>query len=107
MLLAETEDIDDLVSTERAAHTHPDAAPVLPSTDHASETASLLYPPELLVPPPMIWLPHDRSGIARSEAYDLGRYHDLETVLDPADGYSLDGDSNGRRSNERTPTPRH
>ncbi|QRV86749.1 short transient receptor potential channel 7 [Ceratobasidium sp. AG-Ba] len=89
----ETEDIDDLVSTERAAHTHPDAAPVIPSSDHETETASLLYPPELLAPAPMIWLPHDRSGIARSEAYDLNRYHDLETVIDPGDGYSYDGGS--------------
>ncbi|CAE6524811.1 unnamed protein product [Rhizoctonia solani] len=102
----ETEDIDDLVSTERAAHTHPSAAPMIPSTDHAMETAGLLYPPELLVPPPMIWLPNDRSGIARSEAYDLGRYHDLETVLDPGD-YTAEGSSVGRRSNERTPTPKH
>ncbi|CAE6487932.1 unnamed protein product [Rhizoctonia solani] len=102
----ETEDIDDLVSTERAAHTHPDAAPMIPSTDHALETAGLLYPPELLAPPPMIWLPNDRSGIARSEAYDLGRYHDLETVLDPGD-YTTEGSSVGRRSNDRTPTPKH
>ncbi|KAG9123087.1 hypothetical protein FRC07_000242 [Ceratobasidium sp. 392] len=103
----ETEDIDDLVSTERAAHTNPDAAPVIPSTDHAAETAGLLYPPELLAPAPMIWLPHDRSGVARNEAYDLGRYHDLETVIDPGDGYSYDGDSTKRRSYERTPTPRN
>ncbi|KAG8689807.1 hypothetical protein FRC11_000472, partial [Ceratobasidium sp. 423] len=99
----ETEDIDDLVSTERAAHTYPGAAPTIPSTDHAIETAGLLYPPELLAPPPMVWLPNDRSGIARSEAYDLGRYHDLETVLDPGE----EGSSIGRRSNERTPTPKH
>ncbi|KAG8704088.1 hypothetical protein FRC09_003778, partial [Ceratobasidium sp. 395] len=103
----ETEDIDDLVSTERAVHTHPDAAPVIPSTDHAAETAGLLYPPELLAPAPMIWLPHDRAGIARNEAYDLGRYHDLETVIDPGDGYSNDGDSSKRRSEDRTPTPRN
>ncbi|CAE6437914.1 unnamed protein product [Rhizoctonia solani] len=102
----ETEDIDDLVSTERAAHTYPGAAPMIPSTDHATETAGLLYPPELLAPPPMIWLPNDRSGIAQSEAYDLGRYHDLETVLDPGD-YTAEGGPMGRRSNERTPTPKH
>lgn len=93
-----------MVSTERAAHTHPDAAPMIPSTDHAIETAGLLYPPELLAPPPTIWLPNDRSGIARSEAYDLGRYHDLETVLDPGDGFIHDGSSSGGR---RSTTPRH
>ncbi|KAJ1310485.1 hypothetical protein OPQ81_007218 [Rhizoctonia solani] len=102
----ETEDIDDLVSTERAAHTYPGAAPMIPSMDHAVETAGLLYPPELLAPPPMIWLPNDRSGIARSEAYDLGRYHDLDTVLDPGDSAG-DGSSVGRPSNERIPTPKH
>ncbi|CAE7207304.1 unnamed protein product [Rhizoctonia solani] len=102
----ETEDIDDLVSTERAAHTYPGAAPMIHSIDHAVETAGLLYPPELLAPPPMIWLPNDRSGIARSEAYDLGRYHDLESVLDPGD-YTPEGSSVGRRSDERTPTPKH
>ncbi|CAE6431762.1 unnamed protein product [Rhizoctonia solani] len=102
----ETEDIDDLVSTERAVHTYPGAAPMIPSTDHATETAGLLYPPELLAPPPMIWLPNDRSGIARSEAYDLGRYHDLETILDPGD-YTTEASSMGRRSTERTPTPKH
>lgn len=80
---------------------------MIPSRDRAAETASLLYPPELLVPPPIIWLPHDRSGIARTEAYDLGHYHDLEAVVDPGDGDTIEGGSSGRPSNERAQTPKH
>ena len=37
--------------------------------------AGVLYAPELLAPPPVIWLPNDVGGIGRSEAYDLQRYH--------------------------------
>ncbi|TDL28546.1 hypothetical protein BD410DRAFT_759887 [Rickenella mellea] len=81
----ETEALDDLTTTERAARTHPDAPPHLPPlafTDHAEEMASILYAPELIAPPPTIWLPNDAAGIARSEAYDLQRYHSLRTTLD-------------------------
>ena len=42
----------------------------------------MLYAPELLAPPPMIWLPNDVGGIGRSEAYDLQRYHNLPVTLD-------------------------
>lgn len=82
---AETEALDDLTATERAARTHPDAAPHLPPlsfADHAKEMAGILYAPELIAPPPIIWLPNDAAGIARSEAYDLERYHGLQTTLD-------------------------
>ncbi|KDQ20481.1 hypothetical protein BOTBODRAFT_308811 [Botryobasidium botryosum FD-172 SS1] len=77
-----SESIDDLVSTERAARTHPDAPPQLSTPDPAEETAGLLYPPELLAPVPLIWLPNDAAGIARSEAYDLHRYHGLQSTFD-------------------------
>jgi len=77
-----SESINDLVSTERAARTHPNAPPQLSTADPADETAGLLYPPELLAPIPLIWLPNDAAGIARSEAYDLHRYHGLEATLD-------------------------
>jgi len=101
-----SESIDDLVSTERAARTHPDAPPQLSIADPADETAGLLYPPELLAPVPLIWLPNDPAGIARSEAYDLHRYHGLEATLDMAQG-RLDNTSHGestplRRINSRT-----
>ena len=42
----------------------------------------MLYAPELLAPPPVIWLPNDVGGIGRSEAYDLQRYHSLPVTLD-------------------------
>ncbi len=42
----------------------------------------MLYAPELLAPPPMIWLPNDVGGIGRSEATDLQRYHNLPVTLD-------------------------
>jgi calcium permeable stress-gated cation channel len=44
--------------------------------------AGILYAPELLAPPPVIWLPNDVGGIGRSEAYDLQRYHNLQVTLD-------------------------
>lgn len=84
-LPVETETLDDLTATERAARTHPDAPPHLPPlpfTDHAEEMAGILYAPELIAPPPIIWLPNDSAGVARSEAVDLQKYHDLQVTLD-------------------------
>ncbi|KDR85603.1 hypothetical protein GALMADRAFT_53945 [Galerina marginata CBS 339.88] len=81
----QTENLDDLTATERAARTHPDAPPHLPPlpfTDHAEEMAGILYAPELIAPPPIIWLPNDSAGVARSEAIDLQKYHDLQVTLD-------------------------
>ena len=83
--MTETETLDDLTATERAARTHPDAPPHLPPlpfADHAEEMAGILYPPELIAPPPIIWLPNDAAGVARSEAVDLPKYHDLRVTLD-------------------------
>ncbi|KZP25372.1 hypothetical protein FIBSPDRAFT_820851 [Athelia psychrophila] len=81
----QTETLDDLTATERAARTHPDAPPHLPPlgfTDHAEDMAGILYAPELVAPPPIIWLPNDSAGVARSEAYDIERYHSLRATLD-------------------------
>lgn len=81
----ETESLDDLTATERAARTHPDALPHLPPlafTDHAEDMAGILYAPELIAPPPIIWLPNDAAGVAQSEAVDLQKYHDLQVTLD-------------------------
>jgi hypothetical protein len=44
--------------------------------------AGILYAPELIAPPPIIWLPNDSAGVARSEAIDLEKYHDLQGTLD-------------------------
>jgi hypothetical protein len=83
--LSATENLDDLTATERAARTHPDAPPHLPPlpfADHAEEMAGILYAPELVAPPPIIWLPNDSAGVARSEALDLQKYHNLQVTLD-------------------------
>ncbi|KAF9556409.1 hypothetical protein CPC08DRAFT_778388 [Agrocybe pediades] len=81
----QTENLDDLTATERAARTHPDAPPRLPPlpfTDHAEDMAGIMYAPELTAPPPIIWLPNDSAGVAKSEAVDLQKYHDLQVTLD-------------------------
>ena len=95
--------MDDLTATERAARTNPNAPPLLPPlpfADHAEEMAGILYAPELLAPPPIIWLPNDAGGIGRSEAYDLHKYHNLQVTLDvrsPDDvAYHRQDTSNGR-----------
>ena len=60
--------------------------------------AGILYAPELLAPPPIIWLPNDSAGIAKSEAYDLQRYHGLKATIDVR---SQDDASNTRGSRQR------
>ena len=85
VLVSETETLDDLTATDRAARTHPDAPPHIPPlsfTDHAEDMAGILYAPELIAPPPIIWLPNDTAGIAMQEAYDLQQYHSLPVTLD-------------------------
>ena len=80
-----TETVDDLTATERAARTHPDAPPRLPPLSfagHAEEMSMILFAPELIAPPPIVWLPNDNSGVARAEAQDLEHYHGLKTVID-------------------------
>lgn len=80
-----TETLDDLIATERAARTHPDAPPHLPPLsfgDHAEEMSGIMYAPELLAPPPIIWLPNDTAGVAKTEAIDLRKYHDIHVALD-------------------------
>ncbi|KAG8890809.1 hypothetical protein FRB98_004854 [Tulasnella sp. 332] len=80
-----TEHIDDMVSTERAARTKPGAPPQITFKDRAEETAGLMYPPELLAPTPVIWLPDDPNGVGRAEAENLQKYHGLQVTLDVAD----------------------
>jgi hypothetical protein len=50
--------------------------------DAAEELAGILYPPALTAPAPIIWLPNDSAGVARSEAYDLQHYHHLAVTID-------------------------
>ncbi len=80
-----TETLDDLTATERAARTHPDAPPRLPPlpfTDHAEEMSRILFAPELIAPPPIVWLPSDNAGVARAEARDLEQFHGLKAVIE-------------------------
>lgn len=94
----DTEHIDDMISTELAARTKPGAPPQIKYKDRAEETAGLLYPPELLAPPPLVWLPDDPNGVGRSEADDLKQYHGLKVTLDVDDGRRASEESRSRRS---------
>lgn len=101
----QTETLDDLTATDRAARTHPEAPPhipALPFTDHAEDMAGILYAPELIAPPPIIWLPNDTAGIAMQEAYDLQQYHSLPVTLDVRSQHDVmarrPGSSRSRRS---------
>jgi hypothetical protein len=42
----------------------------------------ILFAPELIAPPPIVWLPSDNSGVARSEARDLEQFHGLKAVIE-------------------------
>jgi len=101
----QTETLDKLTATDRAARTHPEAPPhipPLPFTDHAEDMAGILYAPELIAPPPIIWLPNDTAGIAMQEAYDLQQYHSLPVTMDVRSRHDVmprrPGSSTSRRS---------
>jgi hypothetical protein len=42
----------------------------------------ILFAPELIAPPPIVWLPSDKAGVARAEARDLEKYHELKAVIE-------------------------
>jgi calcium permeable stress-gated cation channel len=44
--------------------------------------SKILFAPELIAPPPIVWLPSDSSGVARAEARDLEHYHGLRAVIE-------------------------
>lgn len=81
--------IDDLVSPHVAAWANPlaERPPILPPIEGAESSlnanaSKTMYPPSLLAPPPIIWLPDDKNGIGRLEASDLIRYHQLDVMVD-------------------------
>jgi hypothetical protein len=85
-----SERIDDLSSTERAARALPNVStphhlPSFAFADSPEETVGMLYPPELLAPVPVIWLPDDKSGVGRLEAADLAKYHNLSASIGAGD----------------------
>ncbi|WVO15731.1 hypothetical protein L204_103393 [Cryptococcus depauperatus] len=83
-----TESIDDMFQTERAAYTK---LQLVESNIEAperllyenSDTKGLIYPPEMLAPSPIIWLPADEAGIAENEVEDLMLHHGLIGIVDP------------------------
>ncbi|KAI0275250.1 hypothetical protein BC834DRAFT_815275 [Gloeopeniophorella convolvens] len=81
----QTETLDDMTATERAARTHPDAPPRLPALSfglHAESVSHVLFAPEFVAPPPVVWLPNDSAGVARAEAHDLQQYHAIRATID-------------------------
>lgn len=89
-----TDHIDDRMQTERASHTRPDLArrtgPEPPEEggtyfhDATAEIRGLIYPTEMLLPLPVIWLPHDQDGVAKREAEELEGMWGLPAIVDPA-----------------------
>ena len=85
----QTENIDDLVHTERASYTRP--APANQNDDRqrrfyhepTESLRGLIYPPEILAPIPVVWLSNDGAGVALREATDLQRNHGIATIVDP------------------------
>ncbi|WWD00248.1 hypothetical protein V866_007157 [Kwoniella sp. B9012] len=97
-----TERIDDLLQTERCSYLKPTSRSGQTAEGHRYFTENLnsikgmIYPLEMLIPIPVIWLPHDKNGIAQGEMIELGRYHNLLSIVDqpdevePRDGRSDD-----------------
>lgn len=99
----QTENVDDLFYTERAAY----ARPSFPRKEQEKVQAEaeakrffhdptelirgLVYPDEILAPIPVIWLPNDDAGVAVSEAADLESYHGLSAIVDPENVNEMKG----------------
>ncbi|WWC59119.1 uncharacterized protein I303_101667 [Kwoniella dejecticola CBS 10117] len=96
--------IDDMVYTERASYLKPEFRNRYHDhdqdenisgmengyryryqyfTENANYTKGLIYPPEMVVPTPVIWLPRDEGGLGENEVVELGRYHRLIAIVDP------------------------
>lgn len=85
----QTEIIDNLLHTERASYARPRSVHAKEDRnrrfyhDPTETLRGLIYPPEVLAPAPVIWLPNDGAGVALREAADLQRYHGLAAIVDP------------------------
>ncbi|ODO03038.1 hypothetical protein I350_05883 [Cryptococcus amylolentus CBS 6273] len=81
-----TDKIDDMFQTELAAYSNPDLRPgtIVSSGlyQETTETKGLVYPPEMLQPVPLIWLPYDEARVAENEAEDLAVHHGLVAIVD-------------------------
>ncbi|WWD08005.1 hypothetical protein V865_006115 [Kwoniella europaea PYCC6329] len=99
-----TERIDDLLQTERCSYHKPTSRSGQTAkghqyfTENPNSIKGLIYPLEMLIPIPVIWLPHDKNGIAQGEMIELGRYHNLLAIVDqPDEAGSQDGSDDKTR----------
>jgi len=87
----DTEAIDDLLHSERASAVRPELAKAGSVQyrrfyhDPTESLRGLIYPPEVLAPVPVIWLPNDGRGVALRRAADLQRHRGLAAIVDPDD----------------------
>ncbi len=86
-----TDAIDDSVSVERAMQANPKAAVTdafaasdtgVVITPPADAARGLIYPPELLLPTPTVWLPRGEASVAQQEA-DALVVEGLTAMVDP------------------------
>ncbi|OCF59137.1 hypothetical protein L486_03638 [Kwoniella mangroviensis CBS 10435] len=86
-----TERMDDLLQTERCSNLKPTSRSGQTAegyqyfTENLNSIKGLIYPLEMLIPIPVIWLPRDQNGIAQGEMIELGRYHNLLAIVDQPD----------------------
>ena len=89
----QTEYIDDMLDPYRANLAHPDIhrkrhelPPLSLRTGEGFDMTRYhlrtMYPPEMIMPVPVVWLPDDKVNIGKQEVEDLRRYHRLPAMLD-------------------------
>jgi hypothetical protein len=89
----QTEHIDDLVDPYRANLAHPDIhknrhelPPLSLRTGDGSDMTRYqlrtMYPTEMIMPVPVVWLPDDKISVGKQEVEDLRRFHRLPAMLD-------------------------
>lgn len=82
--------IDDMVYTELASVTRRDLVVGRDKDgdrffhDPSETNRGLVYPPEMLQPTAVVWLPYTRGGGAESEAAELEGIRGLVAIVDPA-----------------------
>ncbi|KAJ9110089.1 hypothetical protein QFC19_001760 [Naganishia cerealis] len=89
-----TDNIDSYLDPYRANLAHPDInqnqheLPPLSLRDNENldmakyQAENTMYPPELIMPAPVIWLPDDKADVGQQEVEDLRRFHKLSAMLD-------------------------
>ncbi|WVQ68925.1 uncharacterized protein L199_007134 [Kwoniella botswanensis] len=97
-----TERMDDSIQTERCSYHKPASRSGQTAeghqyfTENLNSIKGLIYPLEMLIPIPVIWLPHDENGIAQGEMIELGRYHNLSAIVDQPDEIEPQGGSDDK-----------